>query len=270
MTWNEIEPPKLGRPGLLGWVLVMLRIPIMAVAIFGGSVVLLLARPIEALIAGHKRPFTAWIVVLACRVAIWVLGLERRVEGKPMRSAGALVSNHVSWLDIFVLNAGAPVFFVAKAEVAGWAIIGWLARMTGTVFIKRDRKEARAQQMVFEGRLKAGHRLLFFPEGTSSDGKRILPFKSTLFAAFFNPSLMEEMSIQPVTLSYNPPEGSDVVYGWWGEMDFGSSFLAHLATFRHGSVTVTYHEPLKVAEYADRKALAAEAEAAVRKGLGVT
>jgi lyso-ornithine lipid O-acyltransferase len=143
-----------------------------------------------------------------------------------MRERGAVVANHSSWMDIFALNARKRVYFVSKAEVARWPGIGWLARATGTVFINRDPKEARAQQTVFEARLKAGHKLLFFPEGTSTDGQRILPFKSTLFGAFFAPDLRDILWVQPVTVIYTAPPGEDPrFYAWWGDMSFGGHLL---------------------------------------------
>ena len=80
---------------------------------------------------------------------------------------------------------------------------------TGTVFIKRDPSQARQQTQVFQDRLLAGHRLLFFPEGTSTDGQRVLPFKPTLFQAFFAPGLRDEISIQPVSVIYHAPPGEE-------------------------------------------------------------
>ena len=185
-----------------------------------------------------------------------------------MTSPGAFVANHVTWLDIFVLNAGACLYFVAKSEVRGWPGVGWLARGTGTVFIDRDRRQAAAQKTVFEDRLLAGHRLLFFPEGTSSDGLQILPFKPTLFAAFFSDALRSEVKIQPITLRYTAPPGApEAFYGWWGDMDFGGSLLQVLAAPRGGTVQVMYHPPLRPADVGDRKAMAQRAEAAVRSAL---
>lgn len=182
-----------------------------------------------------------------------------------MKGAGAVVANHSSWLDILVLNAPKRIYFVSKAEVADWAGISWLAKATGTVFIKRDRREARGQVEVFRRRLGLGHRLLFFPEGTSTDSRRVLPFKTTLFAAFFDDALRETMRVQPVSVVYHAPKGrDDRFYGWWGGMDLGPSLLAVLAAVPNGSVDVVYHPPVRVADFADRKALAAHCEAAVR------
>lgn len=185
-----------------------------------------------------------------------------------MRGTGAVVSNHVSWLDIFALNASKRIYFVSKAEVASWPGIGWLARATGTVFVRRHPREAAKQRALFDARLRAGHRLLFFPEGTSTDGRRVLAFKSTLFAAFYSPDL-PGMQVQPVTLRYVAPEGTRAdFYGWWGERGFAESLVSVLAVPRQGRVEVTYHPPLPVAAHPDRKVLARAAETAVRSGLG--
>lgn len=182
-----------------------------------------------------------------------------------MAHLGAMVANHASWLDIFALNACARVYFVAKAEVAGWAGIGWLARATGTLFIQRKGTEAKVQQAQFEARLRAGHRLLFFPEGTSTDSLRVLPFKSTLFAAFFTHGMEHVMHIQPVTLNYRAPQGADPrLYGWWGDMEFAGHLLLVLATPRQGSVEVIFHPEVAVDDFVDRKALSAHCEQVIR------
>ena len=184
-----------------------------------------------------------------------------------MSGPGAIVANHASWLDIFALNATDRVYFVSKSEVAGWPGIGWLARATGTVFIARKGREARAQAALFEARLQAGHRLLFFPEGTSTDGRRVLPFKSTLFAAFLAEGVPPGLRLQPVSVVYHAPPGQDArLYGWWADMDFGPHLMRVLAQARQGQIEVIFHPPVAVADFADRKALAAHCEAAVRAG----
>ena len=166
----------------------------------------------------------------------------------------------------FALNAAAPLYFVSKSEVAAWPGIGWLARATGTVFVRRERREAWAQKHIFEDRIAAGHRLMFFPEGTSSDGLRVLKFKPTLFAGLFAEALVD-LWMQPVSVTYRAPIGSEPrFYGWWGDMDFGPHLLKVLATRRQGRVEVTWHPPMRVADFEDRKALSAAAETAVRGG----
>jgi lyso-ornithine lipid O-acyltransferase len=270
-TWTspEGDPPPV-RIGPGGWLRAGLRAPVLAVVVFGGLAVLLALRLIERPLFGLRRPVTPWITVGVCRAALTILGLRFSWRGVPMTGRGAMVANHVSWMDIFVMNAPRPLYFVAKSEVGGWPGIGWLARATGTVFIRRDPREAQAQALLFEARLRAGHRLCFFPEGTSTDGVRLLPFKPTLFAAFFAHGLAEILQVQPVSLVYRGPRGQDArFYGWWGEMSFGAHLLRVLAAWPQGSVEVVFHPPVAVADFPGRKELARHAEGAVRAGLRV-
>jgi 1-acyl-sn-glycerol-3-phosphate acyltransferase len=252
----------------MGWVRVALRAVPLITLVFGGLLVLLLVRLVERPLCGMRRPVTPFITQFVCRAAFVVLGIGYSTKGVPMVGAGAVVANHASWLDIFALNARKRIYFVSKSEVAGWPGIGWLARATGTVFIQRDRSDLRNQITMFRDRLAAGHKLLFFPEGTSTDGLQVLPFKPALFAAFFDPALRTTLQMQAVTVTYTAPAGADArFYGWWGDMDFGPHLLATLATARQGSVLVTYHPPVNVAHYPDRKALAKDMEDQVRTGL---
>jgi len=266
-TWDSDQPPPERRLTLAGTLRVMLRGAALAILVFGGLLVLLLLRLIERPIFGLHRPITPHITQMVCRAAFWVLGMRFIRRGTPMERRGAVVANHTSWLDIFALNAAKRIYFVSKSEVAGWPGIGWLARATGTVFIRRDRAEARNQTEVFRTRLLAGHKLLFFPEGTSTDGFQVLPFKTTLFEAFFDPALRDDIAVQPVSVMYHAPQGEDPrFYGWWGDMSFGAHLLTTLAAARQGAVEVVYHPPLPVAEYTGRKALAQRCEAIVRAG----
>lgn len=269
-TWHGLDEPA---PRVLGrgdWLRVARRGAVILGLLGVCFPLLLILRLPERLVFGLHRPVTPYITQAVCVLSCRALGLTRQMRGRPMRGRGAYVANHVSWLDIFVLNAGKPLYFVAKSEVSGWPGIGWLARGTGTVFIARDPRQAGAQTRLFEDRLRAGHRLLFFPEGTSTDGRRVLPFKSTLFQAFQTERLRDVMWVQPITLVYHPPVGEDAVfYGWWGDMALAPAILSVLAARRQGRVEVVYHSPLKVADYPDRKTLAAMAEAEVRGGLPV-
>ncbi len=267
-TWYGDNGPQPAQFGLGGWLRVILRAVPLGALVFGGLIILLLVRLLERSLWGMRRPVTPYVTQFVCRSSLALLGIRYRTQGAPMVGAGAVVANHSSWLDIFALNARKRIYFVSKSEVASWPGIGWLARATGTVFIKRDRSEVSDQITVFRDRLSAGHKLLFFPEGTSTDGLQVLPFKPALFAAFFDPALRNNLQIQPVTLNYVAPEGADPrFYGWWGDMDFGPHLLATLATRKQGSVSVVYHPPVKVAEFANRKALAKATEDAVRGGL---
>ena len=267
MVWQGDPPPEHARLGPLALMRMAWRAAGIILTIALGLVLLLPLRVIEWPLFGLSRPWTPWITQAVCRLSLIWLGLGFHRVGYPMKERGAIVANHSSWLDIFILNASDRVYFVSKSEVAGWPGIGFLARATGTLFIARDRRAAKIQTTQFEERLLAGQRLLFFPEGTSTDGLRVLPFKSTLFAAFFAPQLRDVLSVQPVSVAYHAPDGRDLrTYGWWGDMSFGSHLLSTLALPRQGRVTVIYHPPVSVRDIADRKALAKTAERTVRAG----
>jgi lyso-ornithine lipid O-acyltransferase len=262
--WRD-EPIETPAIGPLGWATALLRGTVLGSVTYGGLALLLMVRLIERPLFKQDRPWTPHITQTVCRAAFPILGLGFQVWGKPMAIKGAVVANHSSWLDIFALNAAERVYFVSKSEVERWPLIGWLARATGTVFIARKGSEAKRQQAQFEERLRAGHRLLFFPEGTSTDAVRVLPFKSTLFAAFYTHGLDHILHIQPVSVIYHAPKGQDPrYYGWWGEMDFATHLLRTLATRQQGKVEVIFHDPVPVDGFADRKALTAHCERVIR------
>jgi 1-acyl-sn-glycerol-3-phosphate acyltransferase len=268
VTWQSGDPPPVVRRGAGHIPRVILRGGLLCVVILSGVLATLPLRLIERPLYGVQRPWSPRITQWVCRCAFAVLGMRHRIEGTPMTGPGAVVSNHVSWLDIFALNARKRVYFVAKSEVARWPGIGALAQLTGTVFIRRDAREAKAQTALFAERLGAGHRLLFFPEGSSTDGLRVLPFKTTLFQAFFTLSGGQPMQVQPVTVVYRAPVDQDPrFYGWWGDMSFAAHLLQVLGAPRHGEVRLVYHAPLDVATFGDRKALAMAAHRLVLSGM---
>ncbi len=247
---DELQHPPLG---LLGWAIALVRAVPIALLCFGGMIVLLILRAIERVFAGTARPVTPFFVQTVCRASLALMGLQLTVIGQPMRQSGIVVANHASWLDIFTLNAALRICFVAKSEVARWPFIGPLAQATGTLFITRKTTEAKRQQAQFETRLAAGDRLLFFPEGTSTDSTFILPFKPTLFAALFGPD-MGDLYVQPATLRYRAPDGQPAsFYGWWGDMEFAPHLATTLTARSQGRIEVILHPPLRVADFAGRK-----------------
>lgn len=237
----------------------------MVLVTYIGLILLLLVRAIEWPLCGTARPVTPYITQAVCRANCAILGLRLLVKGTPMVETGAIVANHSSWMDILTLNACARVYFVSKSEVSGWFGIGWLARATGTLFINRRGVEAKVQQRMLEDRLQQNHRLLFFPEGTSNDSLHVLPFKSSLFQAFFTPGLEHEIRLQPVTAIYHAPEGQDPrFYGWWGEMEFAGHLKRMLMAPKHGHVEVIFHPAVPIDGFEDRKALASYCENVIR------
>lgn len=263
--WQSQTPAVLPPVTAMGMVRIVVRGTLLAAVVFGGLILLLLVRLIERPLCGLNRPVTPHITQRVCRLALRIMGLGLVARGTPMAGPGAVVANHTSWLDIFALNAVKRIYFVSKSEVAGWPGIGWLARATGTVFIERNPARAREQTEVFQSRLLAGHKLLFFPEGTSTDGMQVLPFKTTLFESFLAPELRDTIRVQPVAVVYHAPKGYDArFYGWWGDMTFGAHLLAALAARHQGSVTMIFLDPVNVADCANRKSLARACETAIR------
>ena len=170
-----------------------------------------------------------------------------------------LTANHVSYLDIMAIGAWTDTVFVAKSDIAGWPIIGPLSQLIGTVFVSRSPARAGQERNRILEVLRRHRCICFFPEGTSSDGRTVLPFKSALFDAV----LESGAEIHPVTLAWRD---DDAAYAWYGDM----SLLPHLGKvlMRSGvQVDLIRHAPVASGAFTDRKALARHAEAAVRSGL---
>ena len=266
MIWTGIEPEPLPKLGVIGWLRLIVRLAVFSVFTLELVLVWALARLVERVVGGQK--LSGAVVRLWARIGHTLCGLRLEIQGEEMTHGGALVANHTSWSDIFVLHSAAHIHFVSKAEVKSWPVIGFLARITGTLFVERRPLEAKRQQVQLAERISGGDKLCFFPEATSTDGLRVLPFKSTLFSAFHTEALRKLVWVQPVTVTYYPPKGRDKrFYGWWGDMDFGPHALMILGLSQGGRVRVTYHKPLKAEDYLHRKDLARAAGEAVRAGL---
>ncbi|HBK07726.1 MAG TPA: 1-acyl-sn-glycerol-3-phosphate acyltransferase [Acetobacteraceae bacterium] len=196
-----------------------------------------------------------------------LIGIKVRVIGAPVKRSGGrpvvYVSNHSSWVDIPVVGGVLDGCFVAKGDVAGWPVIGTIARLGRTVFVSRNRASTGKERDNMRSMLKAGDNLILFPEGTSSDGSRVLPFRTSFFAVAESragESPAELPLIQPVSVVYDRlgylPTGraSRPVFAWYGDMDIASHFwrLTQNIGLR---ATVLVHTPLDPARFQDRKAL---------------
>lgn len=267
MTWTGEPTPKDPALGLVGWLRFCLRAVAMVLASVFLVVLLVLAYMVELPFRG-SNPFSTQIIRFWGRVGRILSGLKLEVIGQEMPHGGALVANHSTWLDIFVLHEAAHIHFVSKAEVASWPGIGFLARISKTIFIERDRAQAKQQQADLAARIAKGDRLCFFPEGTSSDALRVLPFKTALFSVFHTEKLRPLTWVQPVSVAYFPAKDRpNSFYGWWGDMPYGANLLKIFGISVGGRVVVTYHDPLKADAYADRKSLAKDAHSKVIEGL---
>ena len=193
--------------------------------------------------------------VRAVGVRVRVLGeMARPRDGR----AVVYVCNHSSWVDIAVLGGRLEGCFVAKDDVSRWPIIRTLARLGRTVFVSRQRASTLRERDDMQARLAAGDGLILFPEGTTSDGARVLPFRSAFFAiAAHDPAPI----IQPVCIVYDRLGGlplgrvSRTAFSWYGDMDIAGHF-AGFGQLRGMRASVVLHQPLDPRDFKDRKALA--------------
>ncbi len=230
-----------------------------------------LVHPLGRILPRGKVVFARVYHATLCRL----IGLEVRVVGQPAtdrptdRPTGRPVlflANHSSWLDILVLGGTLEACFVSKAEVGRWPLIGTVAHLGRTVFVSRSRGTTGREAHQMRNRLAAGDSLILFPEGTSSDGTRVLPFRSSFLATADAARL-----VQPVSLVYDRLGGLPAsrrdrpVFAWYGDMDIGSHFW-RLARRSGARATVLLHEPFPPGTLPDRKALTAEASRIVATG----
>ena len=243
--------------------------------------------PLYVLSVGPARRLRLAQQFFFCRVMLWLTGLQVRVHGRPCAGGTVLyASNHVSYLDIPVLASLLDASFISKAEVKSWPLIGFIGRLTGTVFIRRHAVGAKRQRDEIADRLAQGDRLILFPEGTSTDGAGVAPFRSSLFGVIDQTEASAELRIQPVSLAYTRCADGTLLqgparalYAWFGNASLLPHFKRVLG-MRGAEVVVSFHEPLQAAAYTDRKYVtqlvreaviagltAAQAEAGVSDGL---
>lgn len=227
----------------------------------------LLAAPIQAvflLVPGRpKIVFVRWYFAILCRL----IGLRIQVVGTPATGKAVLyLSNHSSWVDILALGAVLDGAFVAKAEVGQWPVVGLLSSLRQTVYVSRKRGTTGQEADVMRERLAAGQSLILFPEGTSNDGSRTLPFRSSFLAIADKARL-----VQPISLVYDRVGGLPAcrrdrpIFAWYGDMDLARHFWRLLR--RPGTrATILIHEAADPAAYPNRKVLTAAAQQVVAEG----
>ncbi|ACC71497.1 lysophospholipid acyltransferase family protein [Paraburkholderia phymatum] len=183
-------------------------------------------------------------------------------DGARLDEGVLVVANHISWIDIYVINAWRPTPFLSKAEIRKWPVVGWCAQQLGTVFIQREkRSDAKRIMHDLADRLNAGELMCVFPEGTTSDGVQLLPFHANMFQAAVSAS----RPVQPVCMMYEDAQGrQSTAPAYIGEMSLGQSLDALL---RAGPLTAHVYVGAPLAPGADRRLLAAEAQAAVGAAL---
>lgn len=205
------------------------------------------------------------------RAVAHCLGMKTRVSGTPVSGSVLYVSNHMSWLDIVVLGSRLGGSFVAKSEVAGMPVVNYLASLQQTLYVERARRANALQQTnTIRERLRAGGNVILFPEGTSTDGVRVLPFKSTLFSALDGDGT-DDFRVQPISLAYTHLNNLPLTrqrmldIAWIGDMDFGPHVLDCMRLGRIGA-TIHCHPPVRRGDFTDRKMLARYCHSTVAEG----
>jgi lyso-ornithine lipid O-acyltransferase len=240
------------------------------------AIVTLVLIPFQWLSVLLKLPARRSIPVFYHSIVRSLLGVRIHVTGERLREHPLLiVSNHVSWLDISVITSLAPVVFVAKREVASWPLFGLLAKLQRSVFVDRSRRH-KTQEVNAEiaQRLAEGDPVVLFGEGTSSDGNRILPFRTALIGAARDALAEAEHArrvwIQPLSIAYTRLLGLPLgrqhrrLVAWYG----GAPLVPHLLGIaRRGGidVVITWGEPVAFDETSDRKEVARLLETTVRR-----
>lgn len=233
--------------------------------------------PVQALLLkvapAAARRLPNWYHRQVCKL----FGIRLNVKGELDQDRPVLlVANHTSWLDIPILSAVGPVSFVAKKEVASWPFVSWLARLQRSVFIDRDRRgDVKRAMTTMLDRLALGDNIVLFPEGTSSDGNRVLRFRSSLFAAAKPPERFagqysDDVAVQTIAIVYRELHGIPLgradrnTISWYGDMDM----LNHAWTYLQSgpiNVDIVIGKPHDLNSYADRKDLAQRTEEDIRQ-----
>ncbi|KAA5605380.1 1-acyl-sn-glycerol-3-phosphate acyltransferase [Roseospira marina] len=262
----------------------------------------LVVVPPYSTLLGLRLP-SRWLARVYWRGTAAAIGLRIRVaRGRPTKARPLLiVSNHTSYLDIVVLGARLDAGFVAKSEVGTWPGFGLIARLGRTVFVERKRASTGKGRDDIARRLAEGEPLILFPEGTSNDGNRVLPFKSALLAVAEPPRPRQRrgdtptstpkptppaapaqaegesgrppLLVQPVSLAYTQVDGLPIGYGlrahyaWYGDMSLAGHLFAVLG-LGNATAEVIFHDPVDVAAAGSRKALARHCQALISGGVG--
>ena len=235
----------------------------------------LLLIPVQWLAVKLRAPAARAIPLIYHRALCRLIGIRMTARGVPEEVRPVLmVANHTSWLDIPILSAQARLSFIAKNEVNDWPFFGLLAQLQRTVFIARGkRSDTQKQRDEILGRLGNGDTLVLFPEGTSSDGNRVLTFNSALFSVAegelrTSGGKMRPVTVQPVSIAYTRLHGLPLgrrlrpLFAWYGDM----SLVPHLwEAFGAGplDVQIQFHPPVSIRSFASRKALARHCESVI-------
>ena len=213
----------------------------------------------------HKGKHAYFIPRLWQRAVRKIFGIKVEITGHPYTDDQTIyISNHLSYLDIPVIGSTLKASFVAKEDLAGWPVFGFLSKLQQTAFISRARKDAKKEKHALDNMLNEGKSLILFPEGTSSDGSTVLPFKSSLFSIALKNDSDRDITIQPITLKIIQVNGENAdkqhvrdLYSWHGDMTLSPHLLSFMKC-RGATISMTFHQTYKASDFDCRKALSKE------------
>ena len=249
-----------------------------AFKLFAFVLVCLVVIPIQMVVLLFDKGQHAYVIPrLWHNIVCLIFDLELNVEGTPYQDSQTIyMCNHTSYLDIPLIGSLLKASFVAKKEVASWPVFGFLSKLQQTAFISRNKDDAATEKHALHNMLQAGKSLIIFPEGTSTDGREVLPFKSSLFSLAFDADNADLM-VQPITLQMDSVDKRPIetqedrdLYAWHNGMDEDFDLSAHLLRFSRcngARVTLKFHPPHRAHDFEDRKKLAKACHDDVSNGL---
>lgn len=209
------------------------------------------------------------------KIVCSIFRITVRVNGTPYTDSQTIyMSNHVSYLDIPAIGSILRASFVAKKDVASWPVFGFLSKLQQTAFISRSREDVKKEKHALDSMLDDGKSLIIFPEGTSTDGREVRLFKSSLFSIAMKKNL-RGIKVQPVTLRMETVNQKQIhtqddrdLYSWHIDMDTPlDKHLWRFARNKGAVISLTFHPPLNASDFSDRKTLAKACYNTVSKGL---
>jgi 1-acyl-sn-glycerol-3-phosphate acyltransferase len=203
-----------------------------------------------------------------------IFGIKIVVRGQYHYKQQCLyISNHISYLDIPVIGSVLKACFIAKSEVEGWPVFGFLSKLQRTIFIKRDRKAFHDAKEKVKQRLDNGQSLILFPEGTSTNGETVAPFKSSLFTLITDAKDDDNIALIPFTIKIEKINGKDIqsladhaLYAWYDDMELAPHLWA-LALGKGATISLNFHSRVATSREMDRKALAELSHKIIKEGL---
>ena len=232
------------------------------------TVIVALLIALSVLFGKIIPPIEKWLPVLFHKMLLWLLSLEVETIGEIDQSnkSNLFISNHLSYLDIPILGSKYPLRFVAKSEVKSWPLFGFLAKKGRSIFIRRNKTDSFNQKNKILDVLSSGEKVFIFPEGTTSDGNRVLEFKSSSFSSVEN----QNFTIQPIVIVYSDLNGIPInrwlrpMIAWYGDMDL-KPHLSKLVGLMSIKAKLIYLEPVNTKNFENRKDLSNYLEGRIRK-----